>query len=386
MEGELTLSLHNPVGYNYKSFLDEARNIVLTSKGALYIHLIFIKKRTWLNLREFMDVYSSDGRRRWLVNMKALENDFYVLEFVDKDNDEDIHYFFWKVWSEDADYVTVLSFSIEKFEYTQGCLKSLVHSNVGMSFSWIDSRILENFDEIAKAVLGEITYRIDRATIELRGVGQIGKHPSEVRWVIRDKEELFAKRKSEYENFKRISYMKRLRCYIRKGGYGFKITLSDEGELLLEEGDLFSFLELVHPLIENLTRLRDVSRKRIIIQSAPTEIEKKGIESRSISLFEVLSFEISKTMTTDWFDNVAKIFSIPVLSDENLVNFPLKHGNPYFLAHVIDTENGSAVYLSATTKEIRISPAGEETNISTVSKIVRILQRYVDPVLIPRLV
>jgi len=380
------LGLHDPAGYNYKSFLDEARNIVLTSKGALYIHLIFIKKGTWLNLREFMDIYSSDGRRRWLVNMIALEEDFYVLEYVNKDNDEDVHYFFWKVWKEDENYVTVLSFSTEKFEYAQGCLKSLVYSNVGMSFSWIDSRILENFDEIAKSALGEITYRIDRATIELRPVGEIGKPASEVRWTFRDKEELFEKRKSEYENFKRIFYMKRLRCSIKKGAYGFKITLSDEGELLLEEGDLFSFLEIVQPLIENLMRLRDASRKRIIITSTETELEKGKIESRSIGLFEILSFEIKETMTTDWFENVTKIFSVPVLSEENLVNFPLKHGNPYFLAHVIDTENGSAVYISATANEIRISPADGETSIVTVSKIVRILQRYIDPILIPRLV
>jgi hypothetical protein len=380
------LNLHNPVGYTYKSFLDEARNIVLTSRGALYFHLIFIKKGTWLNIQSVMDMYSSDGRRRWLVNMMALEKDFYVCEYVNKDSDADVHYFYWKVWKEDADYVTVLSFSIEKFEYAQGCLKSLVHSSAGMSFSWIDSRILENFDEIAKSVLGEIAYRIDRATIELRPVGEIGKPASEVRWSFRDKEELFEKRKSEYENFRRIFYMKRLRCSIKKGGYGFKITLSDEGELLLEEGDLFSFLELVQPLIENLIRLRDVSRKRIIIQSTETEREERKIESRSISLLEILAFEISETMTADWFDNVIKIFSTPVLDDENLVNFPLKEGNPYFLTHVIDTENGSAVYLSATANEIRISPASEETNIATVSKIVRILQRYIDPILVPRLV
>jgi hypothetical protein len=383
-EGNVFLNLHNPGGYSYKSFLDEARNIVLTSKGALYIHLIFIKKGTWLNLHSVMDMYSSDGRRRWLVNMMALEKDFYVLEYVNKDNDADLHYFFWKVWKDDADFITVLSFSIEKFEYAQGCLKSLVHSNAGMSFSWIDSRILENFDEIAKSVLGEIVYKIDRATIELRPVGEIGKPASEVRWAFRDKEELFEKRRSEYENFKRIFYMKRLRCSIRKGGYGFKITLSDEGELLLEEGDLFSFLELIQPLIESLTRLRDVSRKKIVIQS--TEREEKKIGSRSIDLLEILAFEVSETMTTDWFSNIAKIFSTPVLGDENLVNFTLKEGNPYFLAHVIDTENGSAVYLSATADEIRISPVNEETSIATVSKIVRVLQRYIDPMLVPCLV
>jgi len=317
--------------------------------------------------------------------MRMLEEDFCVLEYVNKDDDEDLHYFFWKVWKEDENYVTVLSFSIEKFKYAQGCLKALVHSAAGMSFSWVDSKILENFDEFAKSVFGDITYRIERATIELRPVGGVGKRASEVRWSFKDKKELFRKRASEYENFKRIFYMKRLSCSIQKGASGFKISLSDEGELLLEEGDLFSLLDLVQPLIENLTQIRDISRKRIIIQSTKAERPEVEIESRSINLLEVLSFQVSETMTTDWFDNVTKIFSTPVLEEEHLVNFPLKQGNPYFLAHVIDIENGAAVYLSATMNEIRISPASEETSIVTVSKIVRTLQKYIDPTLVPRL-
>lgn len=380
------LKLQSPVSYDYKSFLDEARNTVLSSKGALYLHLIFIKKRTWLNLHAFMDIYSSDGRRRWLVNMVPIQEDFFVLEYENKDNETDVHRFFWKVWKEDLDYVTVVSFSVEKFEYAQGCLKSLVHAIAGISFSWIDSRILENFDEIAKAVLGEITYRIDRATIELRPVGEIGKTGSEVRWAFKDKEELFERKKSEYERFKRIFYMKRVHCSIGKDGHMFKIGLSDEGEFLLEEGDLFSFLDLVQPLIDNSMVLRDASRKRILIQSTEVGAEKTKNELRSISLFEVLSFDISGTMTEDWFNNLVKVFSVPYLKDENLLTFILERGNPYFLAQVVDTENGSAVYLSATKDEIRISPVNDETNIATVSKIVRVLQRYIDPVLVPRFV
>lgn len=380
------MSLQKPIGYNYRSFLDEARNVVLASKGAVYVHLIFIRKRMWLSLRGFMDSYSSDGRRRWLVNITPLQEDFYVLEYVNKDNDLDVHRFFWKVWNEDENYVTVLSFSIEKFEYAQGCLKSLVHANADMSFSWIDSRILENFDEIAKGVLGEIAYQIDRATIELRPVGEIGKTSSEVRWAFKDKEELFERKKSEYEKFKRIFYMKRLHCSIKKDGHVFKFALSDEGELLLEEGDLFSFLELVQPLIENSMILRDASRKRMIIQSGERESKALENEDRSIGLLEILSFGISETMTENWFSNVVKVFSAPVINDENLVNFILERGNPYFLAHVIDTENRSAVYLSATKDEIRISPVYKETNVATVSKIIRILQRYVDPTMIPRIV
>jgi hypothetical protein len=331
-----------------------------------------------------MDTYSSDGRRRWLVNPLLLEKDFYVLEYVNKNNDADLHYFFWKVWKEEAEYITVLSFSIERFEYGHGCLESLVHSNGGMSFAWIDSRILENFDEISKSVLGDITYNIDRATIELRPVGEVGKRASEVRWAFSDKSELFERKVSEYTNFKRIFYMKRLRCSIQKGTTKFKITLSDEGELLLEEGDLFTFLELVKPLIENLTRVRDMSRKRISIQSF--ESEDRKVESRSINLLEILSFEIDKHMTVDWFKNITKIFSTPVIKEESLVNFTLKEGNPYFLAHIIDTENGSSIYLSATANEVRISPADEETSIATVAKIIRILQRYIDPTIVPRLV
>jgi hypothetical protein len=278
-----------------------------------------------------------------------------------------------------------LSFSIEKFKYAQACLKSFIHSTPGMSFAWVDSKILENFDELARSVFGDIGYRIERATLELRPAGGVGKRASEVRWSFKDKEELHQKRLLEYENFKRIFYMKRLRCSIQKGTYWSKITLSDEGELLLEEGDLFSLLELVQPLIKNLTKIRDISRKRIAIEVTKAEPPEGRLESRSINLLEVLAFEISETMTTDWFSNVTKIFSTPVLEEENLVNFPLNLGNPYFLAHVIDTENGSAVYLSATANEVRITPASEETSIVTVSKIVRTLQKYIDPTLVPTL-
>jgi len=383
---EGTLSLQKPVGYNFKSFLDEARNVVLSSKGAIYVHLIFIRKGMWLSLRTFMNRYSSDGRRRWLVNMTPIQEDFYVLEYINKDNDLDIHRFFWKVWNEDENYVTVLSFSIEKFEYAQGCLKSLVNANAGMSFSWIDSRILENFDEIAKAVLGEVAYQIDRATIELRPVGEIGKTASEVRWSFKDKQELFERKKSEYENFRRIFYMKRLHCSIKKDENIFKLALSDEGELLLEQGDLFSFLELIQPLIMNSLILRDVSRRRMIIDSSEKGNKERENVDKSIGLLEVLSFGISETMTENWFSNIVKVFSAPVINDENLVNFILERGNPYFLAHVIDTENKSAVYLSATKDEIRISPVNQETNVATVSKVIRILQRYIDPTMIPRIV
>jgi len=92
-----------------------------------------------------------------------------------------------------------------------------------------------------------------------------------------------------------------------------------------------------------------------------------------------------KTPTTEnWFENLTKVFSTPYLEGEGLVNFSLMKGNPYFLAHVVDTENGSAIYLSATRDEIRISPASKETNSTTVSKILQILQKYVDPTLIPQ--
>jgi hypothetical protein len=124
----------------------------------------------------------------------------------------------------------------------------------------------------------------------------------------------------------------------------------------------------------------------MIIQSGERESKALENEDRSIGLLEILSFGISETMTENWFSNVVKVFSAPVINDENLVNFILERGNPYFLAHVIDTENRSAVYLSATKDEIRISPVYKETNVATVSKIIRILQRYVDPTMIPRIV
>lgn len=380
------LSLKETANYNYKVFLEEARNILLKSQGAVYVHLIFAKGKTWSVLEDFLDGYSIDGRRVWLVNITASEDDFYIVQFVNKEDAEDVHHFFWKVWREDPNYVTILSFSVEKFKYIQSCLKSLLHYIKGMWFAWIDSRLLENFDEFVKTIFGDIVYSVDRASCQLRPIGRIGQRAVEVRWAFRDKKEIAKRRKSEYEDFGRICYVKRIRCSIRTTGYTFKVSIADEGEILLEQGDLFAFMEIVRPLISSLSKIRDLHRKRIDFEIAKIEAERKKYELRSIGLLEVLVFEAKEPTTENWFENITKVFSAPYLKEDRLVNFPLTKGNPYFLAHVIDIENGSAVYLSATGSEVRISPASEETSSATVSKIVQVVQKYIDPTLIPQLI
>jgi hypothetical protein len=54
-------------------------------------------------------------------------------------------------------------------------------------------------------------------------------------------------------------------------------------------------------------------------------------------------------------------------------------GNPYFLVHIIDVENSSSVYLSATSEELQIVPTGLSTKEETLSKIIELLQTKVDP-------
>jgi hypothetical protein len=64
---------------------------------------------------------------------------------------------------------------------------------------------------------------------------------------------------------------------------------------------------------------------------------------------------------------------------ERLVSFVLMSGNPYFLVHIIDIENSSSVYLSATSEELQLVPAGISTKEGTITKIVDLLQTKVDP-------
>jgi hypothetical protein len=164
-------------------------------------------------------------------------------------------------------------------------------------------------------------------------------------------------------------------------GEEFVFSISDKSEILFEKGDLITFLEIVNSL-RNITILhRTLAEKHFLINIEEILLEEgKRTEIRSIKNLEVLTLNIDSPMTENWYGNLTNLFSTPFKREEKLMNFVLMKGNPYFLAQVVDLEKGgSGVYLSATEKSVRISPLGETTNISTVLKVIRTMQKYVDP-------
>jgi hypothetical protein len=72
------------------------------------------------------------------------------------------------------------------------------------------------------------------------------------------------------------------------------------------------------------------------------------------------------------------------ITQQKLVNFTLMSGNPYFLVHIIDVENSSSVYLSATDDELQIVPARKTTAENTIAKIIDLLQTKIDPTITVR--
>lgn len=116
---------HNSYAYRFDNFLEEARNLINKSKAAVYFHLVFSDKYVWQDLGNLMEEYSEDERRKWKVALlRTQQDDFYILQFADKDNEEERHSFFWKIIME-GDKVTILSFSLEKFRFIVSCLETL---------------------------------------------------------------------------------------------------------------------------------------------------------------------------------------------------------------------------------------------------------------------
>jgi hypothetical protein len=374
-------ALHNSYTYRFDNFLEETRNLINKSKAALYFHIIFSKEETWKDLKSLMEAYSQDGRRHWEVTLsRTQQDDFYILQFISKYDENERHSFYWKVFNE-RKKLTILSFSLEKFRFIRSCLNSFVNF-ANMDFPWLGSAFLENFDNFVRSAFGaDARVDFNKLIYNLEPIGGRGKRETNLTFSPISKKEVLKKRQQAYEDEKKFLYIRWMKAHVLWREVAFVFSISDESQILLEKGDLIRFLEIINALKNIAVSHQGFAEKHFLMDIIEKHLEEgKKTDVRRIQELEVLKLDIDNPMTNDWYENFTNLFTAPFRSDEKIMNFVLMKGNPYFLAHVVDLEKGgSGVYLSATENSIRISPSGQETKVSTVLKIIKAVQKYVDP-------
>jgi hypothetical protein len=372
---------NNYYAYRFDNFLEEARNLVRKSKAAVYFHLIFCRNDIWEDLGSLMEEYSADGRRKWKVSLsRTQQEDFYILEFKNQNDDNERHSFFWKVVPE-GNRTVILSFSLERFKFVRSCLDTFV-AFACMEFPWLGSAFLENIDDFIHTTFGADA-RLDfkRILYDLEPIAGQGKAETNLNFVAANKEDILRRKQTEYKSQNRFFYIRRVSISVLWRGELFLFSISDEGEILFEKGDLILFLEMTSALRSITDFYRSSAEKHLNIRVKETLVEEgRKTEARTIESLDVLKLDITNPMTENWYENFTTLFSRPYKREEKLMSFVVMKGNPYFLAQIIDIEKGgSGVYLSATQDSIRISPSSAMTNVSTVLKIIKALQKYVDP-------
>jgi hypothetical protein len=157
----------------------------------------------------------------------------------------------------------------------------------------------------------------------------------------------------------------------------FTLSITDRSKVMFEKGNFIIFVSLLKPLVIEARRILDVLRRECRTTEEERELFGKIMTVRSPKIIETLVYRRPENAKR-WFKEIIELFGSDI-EDEKLVNFTLLSGNPYFLSHVIDVENGSSIYLSATSDELRIAPAEKYPNESTIAKVIDILQRQIDP-------
>jgi len=185
--------------------------------------------------------------------------------------------------------------------------------------------------------------------------------------------------KEEYVKEGKIYTFSNMRYRIiseHKGMY-FTFSMTDRSRITFEKGDFTLFVTLLRPLLVEIRRILNFLRRNSYAPKQESTIFGKSIEIRSFDLIESLVFRRSKEIE-NWYSNIVNLFSSDI-PQQKLVNFTLLSGNPYFLVHIVDVENSSSAYLSATSEELQIVPAESYTKEGTIAKIIDLLQAKVDP-------
>jgi len=370
--------------YTLDLFLEDATAHVNKKKRRVYCDIINSYPKIFDSLPKILGYYSDRKRSHWTVTMsQCADEDFYLVSFLPKEieTEEKPVYFFWKTLRDDK-YVTILSFSLQSYAEIRRSLDSLVKYVRGLWFSWVGSHFLKTFDVFVRRVLGEDT----QILVSLQTAEEIGKkHARKVRAFLLPPrkfvplEDIRKETQERYVTEGEIHTFSNMRYKVisEQRHMYFTFSMSDRSRITFEKGDFTLFVTLLRPLIEETRRILSVLRKKSYTSISESTVLGKSMEIRSFDLIESLVFRKSKE-SKNWYDKIVGLFGSDI-PQEKLVNFTLLSGNPYFLVHVVDVENGSSVYLSATSEELQIVPAEPSPKEGTVAKIINILQAKVDP-------
>lgn len=370
--------------YTLDLFLEDATKQVTKEKRRVYCDILISYPNIFDSLPRIMDYYSDRKRSRWSVSISpCAEEDFYLVSFFPKDmeTEENPIFFFWKILRDDK-YVTILSFSLQGYMEIRRSLDSLVKFTRGLWFAWVGYRFLENFDLFVIRVLGEYANILasfqtaeEKGRILPRKVRVFPLPPR--KFVPLEDIRKWAKdryiKEGEIHTFSNMRY----KVVSEQKGMDFTFSMTDHSRITFERGDFTLFVTLLRPLLDETRRILDVLRRKSYTLKRESTILGKRIEIRSFDRIESLVFRKSRE-TEEWYDRIIDLFGSDI-PKQKLVNFTLLSGNPYFLVHIVDVENSSSVYLSATSEELQIVPAELSTKEGTISKIIDLLQAEVDP-------
>jgi len=377
-------SIENFQKYTLDQFLENATEQVRKKKHRVYCDILISYPNVFDSLPVILGYYSDRKRSRWTVNIsQCAEEDFYLLSFFPKEGtiEENPVFFFWKILRDDK-YATILSFSLQSSAEIHRSLDSLVKFAKGLWFAWLGSRFLETLDLFAIRELGEdaqvlasFQTAIEKDKFMPRKVRAYPLPPRE--FVPLEEIRNWAKEKYTKEGeIKTFSNM-RYRVISEEKSMYFTFSITDRSRITFERGDFTLFVTLLKPLLVETRRILDVLRRNSYTTTRESTVLGKSMKIRSFDIIESLVFRRSKE-TEKWYDNIIKLFSSDI-REEKLINFTLLSGNPYFLVHIVDVENSSSVYLSATSEELQIVPAESSTKEGTIAKIINLLQTKVDP-------
>jgi hypothetical protein len=366
--------------YTLDVFLEEATRAVERGRR-VYCNILIAYPRVFDKLPQKLAHYGTRKNRPWTVELsKCGEEDLYVVNFQHKDSDKTIP-FLWKVIRDDK-YVTILSFSLDKHAEIRKSLYSLVGVTRGLWFAWLGSYFLENLDRFARKYLSEDAEALASLASEIDERKQqprkVRSYPMPRRRYI-PLEELREVNRDNYERTGDITKYSTMRYRInsKTKNIAFTISVTDRSKVMFEKGDFTVFVSLLKPMVIEVRRILDVLRREYRTTEEERKLFGKVMTVRSPKVIDTLVYRRPES-AKKWFKEIIELFGSDN-EDEKLVNFTLLSGNPYFLSHVIDVENGSSIYLSATSDELRIAPAEKHPNESMMAKVIDILQRRIDP-------
>jgi len=371
-------------GYTLDLLLEDATRHVNKQKRRVYCDIIIAYPNVFDSLTKILEYYSDRKRSHWTVTLtQCAEEDFYVLGFFpkEKETEERPVFFFWKTLR-DKKHVTILSFSLHSYVEIRKSLDSLVRFVRGLWFSWIGSRFLVNFDLFVRKEFGENAQLLasfqtaeEIGRIQKRKVRAYPLPPrrflplEDIRKWVRERHIT----EGEINTFSNMRY----RMISEQMGMHFTFSMTDRSRIMFERGDFTLFVTLLRPLIDETRRILGILRRDSYTSKSESTVFGKSMEIKSFDLIQSLVFRKPKEMKK-WYEKIVSLFGSDI-PEKKLVNFTLLSGNPYFFVHVIDAENGSSVYLSATSEEVQIVPAESSRKEGTIAKIIGILQAEVDP-------